>query len=237
MTSVIAVTRDIASRLSWARAIGGCVLAALGMGAAAGPAQATEYSRFEWLSLDPAAGIQAQGVTPLRHGALLTLPASWQSGDAVVVLGSDGPGQAGLLSGLLHGGVAVLELNQSPRQPVSALAEAALALRQQHRAGLLIAVGQGGWADALRDGALPAAYAATISLGAGLPHFALGPTPVAAAERWELRAPLLCETLRWAQEAAATPLPPASLTGSELEERCRAGLLLAPRPRVLSAAR
>ena len=41
----------------------------------------------------------------------------------------------------------------------------------------------------------------------------------------------------WAQEAAATPLPPASVTGAELEARCRAGLLPAPRPRVLSAAR
>ncbi|MEI6162733.1 MAG: hypothetical protein WCP77_23140, partial [Roseococcus sp.] len=228
-----AVTKDIASRLSWARAIGGCVLAALGMGAAAGPAQATEYSRFEWLWLDPAAGVQAS----VRQGALLNLPASWQAGDAVVVLGSDGPGQASPLSALLHAGTAVLELNQSPHQPANALAEAALALRQQRRAGLLIAVGQGGWGDALRDAALPQAYAATISLGEGLPHFAMGATPVAAAERWEMRAPLLCETLRWAQEAAATPLPPASVTGAELEARCRAGLLPAPRPRVLSAAR
>jgi hypothetical protein len=184
--------------------------ATLGIGFPAIPADAQEYTTYEYLEVE----------SPLhagcRDGMLLHLPPSWQSGDGAAILLTEGlPGDTtrhALVSALLQEHAAVLELAplscDAPRDRDSAIVSAAFgalaAIERNAGAGLVVAIGQGPDGAAILGvvrqptgsqlGTGGPGFAAAIALGGGAPRIAFGPPPP-AREGAPIRLAALCHAL------------------------------------------
>lgn len=149
-------------------------------------------------------------------------PHGWMMGDAVAVVA--GPPQPALRAALLAAGAAVAELAEGKAEfvpGVAPLAAALEAVRTSLGARTVVVFGAGeAWGRAALE-ARHVGYAAAGSLGPG-PVMRPGPPPP-PWERWERRAPLLCDALREA--------------GSVLGDACETGLLGAPPPSPVARAR
>lgn len=153
-----------------------------------GPAVADEYATYLSLFVTPAGASSATGC---QTTALLNLPASWQAGDAVVVLLTTEPEYSqqrdSLIAEILAEQAGVLEVpsaspaacHQDGADALGSAAQAAsldllygglLAARQQGAGGLVVAIGHG------REGRLALAAAdeaeASARLGSHGPRFA-----------------------------------------------------------------
>ena len=185
----------------------------------------------------------AMAAPACRLLGLLNLPPGWQAGDAAAVRLSDNgapPDPAGerLTTALLDAGTAVLEVatggacGDEPavaREPLADLFGGLRALRQEARAGIVLAVGLGAvGAEALAatDPARAAAhlgpggegFAVGVAVGApDGPAIRRGQAP-AAAEGWAMRSLLLCELLG---RVAAAGGPGGAVPD---REACRAAL-------------
>ena len=195
------------------------LLSALVTAAAAIPAGAMEYTRFEML---PVAPVPRAGEPPdCTTFALFNLPPVWMPGDAAVVMLSalrvPNPARNRLVAALLFEHAAVLEIApvlctgaeeqaaEVPADPVAAALGALVALRVIAGAGLVVAMGHGPEGRhvlaaveeaeaAARLGASGPRFAAAVALGDGQPIFALG-APQPQSEHAPGRLNLLCEAL------------------------------------------
>jgi hypothetical protein len=157
--------------------------------------------------------------------ALVTLPADWMAGDAVVVLAPDAAGQAGarerLVAALLLAGSGVLEISRHRAHALAVDFAAALdAAERELGAGIVAAVAQGDAAAALA--AAEAArtrhgtrYAAVVALDPTAPRIRFA--AASPAEDWPTRAPLFCALLSSAIPAARERLDAACRDGLELQ--------------------
>lgn len=191
------------------------------------PGDGAEHARFRALrvALAPAPPGEVSGAD---LPGILTLPATWRRGGPAVVLLLDGPALPGvhdrLVAGLIGQGDAVLEL-QAQEQQLPALFGALVALRHDHGAGWVAAIGVGAAADAALAALDPQVaadfvghagprLAAAIALDEGLPDFARSERETAQAGA-PLHLRRLCRAVGEAMQPAA-------------EARCRASLTLPP---------
>lgn len=209
-----------------------CAIAAGGL--AAGPAQADEYARHEWMALD----------TVGLAGVSLNRPHGWRPADLVMVIAYDGAAwpfvaRAPLISALLDAGASVVEVAGSvPADgagvPGAALPQLVQTLRAGGASGPIVLLGHGRWGEAAL--ATGQGYSAYGSLGPSRPEFHIGTAARVAPQRWEVRVAQICGALAWAQGAGATPvraIPP----DAAIEPRCSAGLMEAPQRGAVAALR
>jgi hypothetical protein len=181
----------------------------------AAPAAAEDVAWREPLWLQPPG---ADAPVPV----LLAAPLGWRPGDAaVVVIPDPGGPQAlrdSLVQALLAAGTVVVELDPvaasvavpalpptpalDPAEQPAALRMALRLLRTESGAGLLVVLGLGQAGALALDAAAEPELAAAVALGPQ-PRFLAG-TPPPAAERWPLRAGLLCGLLTDAMAGAVT---------------------------------
>ncbi|MBR0671520.1 hypothetical protein [Neoroseomonas soli] len=162
-----------------AAALGACL---------AGPAAANEYATFTQLHVTPlGAGSDASCATM----ALLNLPATWQTGDAIVVMliadPVHNPTRDPLIAALLAEQAGVLELSPSmpaacpddrpetsrlapPADPLDLVFGGLLAARREAGGGLVVAIGYGPGGGSVLAAADETA--ASTRLGPGGPRFA-----------------------------------------------------------------
>lgn len=201
-------------------------------------APAARTDEFAQVSVQWIAPVRAERPQGEAIGALLTLPPGWAVGDAAVLLVAEQaatePAFGALRAALLRQGAAVLELETRRMRGVDSAADGLLpwlfgsitAVQRVQGAGLVVAVGFGGAAEAtLRSAGEEVAarhlgpggsrLAAAAALGPEGPAYVLGRRPL-PDEGWWVRTPLLCRMLA----AAFAPGNEAAA-----ERRCLAAVL------------
>jgi hypothetical protein len=185
--------------------------------AVAEPATPTDRALVAGIWLRPGLGL----LRP-EAPALLTLPAGWMAGDAVVVLAPDAaPGTAArdrLVAALPQAGSGVLEISRHRAHALAADFAAALdAAEREIGAGIVAVVARADAAAALAAAEAAATpgggrYAAGVALDPTAPRIRFA--AASPAEDWPTRAPLFCALL-------ASALPAAR---ERLDAACREGM-------------
>jgi hypothetical protein len=200
----------------------------LGVAILHGPARADDHAWVQALWVGPAGG----------QPSLLSLPMSWQVGDAAVVLVSDPGAQVDqrdrLVGSLLEAGAAVLEVDaRAARRSDAAavVAAAGAALRQEAGAGLVAAVGLGlgGAPGALLASVHPGFVAHIGVLGSDM-AFVAGAESAPPEERWPERVGSFCAAMASAIGTGPGPGEAGGAGGAEARQACARALAPQPAP-------
>jgi hypothetical protein len=186
--------------------------AALLFGAVAAGARADALGDQGFPQIAPVWTEPGMGLVWSEIPSIASLPPTWMSGDALVVLTPgefETPGlRARLIAALLKAEAGVLEL---PRRPAGVDVESALRVGQvELHAGVVVLVTHGAEGEAAFEAASQArvpgryGFSAVVHLRAGGARVLFGDAP--PAQEWGARAALFCDLLASAHQAAMQPV-------------------------------